>query len=295
MSEIINSITKLIGVNNNGDIFTDLVDEKTSFSWKIIEAVRLVRMVDESAADLSINDCCEQIITVFRKFGHVDTFDQWAVAELRAIYRSLYLSFRLEHAIEKDIVNIHLKKLRAWCVKYSNFIARKCSDEPEQIDLLANSEYAYELQERILHLNFSQGNEPILDIGCGQRAILVNHLAQQGLRVFGFDRLVADGAHTKKSDWLEFEYGSQRWNCIISHLGFASHFRHHYFRKDGDYLNYGKSFAHILASLKLGGTFHYLPDLPFLEEYLNPLVFQINKYKVEGFDFSAVVIKKNMS
>ncbi|MPM45924.1 hypothetical protein SDC9_92616 [bioreactor metagenome] len=48
----------------------------------------------------------------------------------------------------------------------------------------------------------------------------------------------------------------------------------------------------ILQSLKIGGSFHYAPDLPFIEKFLDNKCFTITKYDVDKNDFKATVVKR---
>jgi hypothetical protein len=48
----------------------------------------------------------------------------------------------------------------------------------------------------------------------------------------------------------------------------------------------------ILYSLKTGGCFHYAPDLPFIEQYLNKNKFALEKYEINEYDFHTVIIKR---
>ena len=45
-------------------------------------------------------------------------------------------------------------------------------------------------------------------------------------------------------------------------------------------------------ALKVGGQFHYAPDLPFVEKYLDTKKYEINKYNINGLNYKATVIKR---
>lgn len=61
----------------------------------------------------------------------------------------------------------------------------------------------------------------------------------------------------------------KKWGTIVSNLGFSNHFNHHNLREDGNFIKYAKTYMNILYSLKPGECFHYAPDLPFIEKYLD--------------------------
>lgn len=112
------------------------------------------------------------------------------------------------------------------------------------------------------------------------------------MEVYGIDRFSFDAANLFNNDWLEFDYGREKWGTIISNLGFSNHFNHHHLREDGNYIGYGKTFINILNSLKLGGSFHYAPDLPFIEKYLDTTRFALKKQEVNQYNLKSTVISK---
>jgi hypothetical protein len=48
----------------------------------------------------------------------------------------------------------------------------------------------------------------------------------------------------------------------------------------------------ILKSLKIGGSFHYAPDLPFIELYLDEKQYQVAKHGIGQFEFKTTTIKR---
>ena len=121
----------------------------------------------------------------------------------------------------------------------------------------------------------------------------VNYLKNQGIEALGIDRFKFTASNLITVDWLEFDYGKEKWGTIISNLGFSNHFNHHNLREDGNYIEYGKTYMNILNSLKVGGRFHYAPDLPFIEKYLDNKQFDLRKYEINEYDFKTTKIKKD--
>ena len=116
-----------------------------------------------------------------------------------------------------------------------------------------------------------------MDIGCGKQGRLMKFLKNNGIEVYGIDRFFFADNNVINSDWLEYDYGIEKWGTIVSNLGFSNHFKHHNLRQDGNIIEYGKKYMEILRSLKIGGRFHYAPGLPFIEEYLDNTQFRIEK------------------
>lgn len=129
------------------------------------------------------------------------------------------------------------------------------------------AQYSPSLQLRVLGLSPAALREPILDVGCGEDASLARALAAEGLDVYGFDRHGPEGS---RGDWLNFEYGAERWGCVISHLGFSLHFLHEHLRGSEAAIQYARAYMRILGSLKPDGEFAYAPSVPFFERLLGP-------------------------
>jgi len=47
-----------------------------------------------------------------------------------------------------------------------------------------------------------------------------------------------------------------------------------------------------INALKLGGSFHYAPDLPFVEQYLDKNKYQLAKQSVGSYEFKSTKIKR---
>ncbi len=144
----------------------------------------------------------------------------------------------------------------------------------------------------ILQLNIDQIVEPVLDIGCGKQGNLVMFLRQKGIDAFGFDRFADKHSVLINSDWFEYKFENEKWGTIISNLGFSNHFHHHHFRNDGNFIDYAKKYMEIISSLKIGGSFHYAPDLPFIENYLDTDKYQLIKHKIGKYEFQSTRIHR---
>jgi SAM-dependent methyltransferase len=147
---------------------------------------------------------------------------------------------------------------------------------------VACAEYSPELQLRLLGIEVSELEEPILDIGCGEHGHLVQHLREQGYQAFGVDRTVTDSPHLIQSDWSQLPVASETWGTVISHMAFSNHFIHHHMRTDGQPEIYARLYMSILRSLQPGGSFYYTPGLPFIEELLPPEQYRVTRIQEEG-------------
>ena len=127
----------------------------------------------------------------------------------------------------------------------------------------------------------------ILDVGCGRELNLVNYLRDNGYEAYGIDRFNNNNPYYSKCDWLEHNFEPSKWGTIISNLGFSNHFIHHNLRVDGNFREYAQKYMEILASLKPNGSFHYAPDLPFIESHVNKQTYRVTNSVVENSEFKA--------
>jgi hypothetical protein len=186
----------------------------------------------------------------------------------------------------------HYHKLTRWLQETNSFAEKIYFSKDEIIEAVACSEYSPDLQIEILQIDISQIIEPVLDIGCGIDGKLVKYFRENGIEAFGFDRFAEDSEFLKNIDWFEFDFGSAHWGTICSNLGFSNHFQHHNLRDDGNFVDYAKIYMDILNSLKVGGSFHYAPGLPFIEKYLDKKKFGIVKMNFGKQGFQSVKITK---
>lgn len=132
-------------------------------------------------------------------------------------------------------------------------------------------EYSVPFQLHLMGLDLTELAEPILDIGCGKSAQLVNYLSGKEYKAFGLDRFAPSGVNFLRDDWFEFDYGQEKWGTIIAHQSFSTHFIHahlHHAHKADDFASL---YLKILSSLRIGGEFCYTPGLPFIEGHIEKM------------------------
>jgi hypothetical protein len=137
--------------------------------------------------------------------------------------------------------------------------------EPREV---TSATYSPELQLAVLGLSADALREPILDVGCGEDAALVRFLRARGKDARGIDHRVVSSEVATRADWLTHEYGVSRWGTITSHLGFTLHFMHQEMKRSDLAFEYARAYMRIVRSLAPGGTFAYVPGVPFIESML---------------------------
>jgi len=233
--------------------------------------------------------------SVLKEFYHVNQyyhFNTESKNELKNIYTGLYENISQNNLSNRTIGELHFLNLQKWLKKTNPFAEMLYSPQKRLAGTVPCYEYSAEIQLEILRIDISELKEPILDIGCGENHILVNYFRELGLKAFGIDRYIPDVCFIEKADWLEYDYGTDRWGTIISNLGFSNHFVHHHHRADGDFTQYANTYMKILRSLKKGGSFYYAPSLPFIESYLDPNSYKISHRNIDFQELNATSIKR---
>ena len=195
------------------------------------------------------------------------TLDEQATAQLaalchRAIHDSLAALAATADAGElRTRLGEVLAQLRA---ALAELVRARLGDSPRDVTC---GHYSPALQLEVLGLADTTLADPVLDIGCGVGAELVQALRSRGHDARGIDRDVP-AALGESADWLRYPYGVDRWGTVISHLGFSLHFLHHHLAGQPSAYTHAEVYMQVLRSLAPGGVFAYAPGLPFIEAML---------------------------
>lgn len=285
------SIDNQIEFNRGKNIFLDNLDI-FKFGKETAEAITNMSVLTAESKHSLIDYAAEKAIEEFYRVNQYYAFNLKAKDNLRKIYAELFESFEHKTNSIENISKKHYKKLRTWLKENNPFAEELYSNGKEIVNPVACSEYSPELQIDILQIDISHLMHPVLDIGCGMNGHLVKYIKNLGIEVYGIDRFRFSTSSLITADWLEYDYGKEKWGTIVSNLGFSNHFNHHNLREDGNYIAYGKAYMNILKALKVNGCFHYAPDLPFIEEYLDSSQFVLRKHEINEYNFKTTILKK---
>lgn len=291
MEKFLENIDNQIEFNQGKNIFLDNLDF-FQFADETVKAVSNIDKLNLDSREYLIDYATDKAIEEFCRVNQYYSFGLNAKKNLRKIYSDLFETFQTRTNSIEDISKNHYEKLKSWLKENNPFAEKIYNKDNAIVSPVACSEYSPELQFDILQIDVKQLMQPILDIGCGSNGHLVNYLQHQGFEVFGIDRFKFTTPNLMTADWLEYDYGKEKWGTIVSNLGFSNHFNHHNLREDGNYIGYGNTYMSILNSLKVGGCFHYAPDLPFIEKYLENKQFDLKKYEISDYGFKTTRIKK---
>lgn len=280
-----------IAFNQGKNILLDKLDA-FQFTTETVNAISNVEGLTANATQYLIDYATNKAIEGFCSVNQYYSFSSKTKSELRQIYSELFESVQQKKDSVEHISKEHYNKLKHFIKRSNPFAEKIYTNEVVEVKPVACAEYSPELQLHILKLDSTRIRQAVLDIGCGIQGHLVNHLNKQGVEAYGIDRFRFTSSNLITADWLEYDYGNKKWGTIVSNLGFSNHFMHHNLRADGNYVAYGKTYMRILNALKVGGCFHYAPDLPFIEAYLDQSQFALSKYEINNDGFKTTVIKR---
>jgi len=286
------SIGKQFECRQGKNLFHAETNFGTHFIPDTLKAIERLSKLSPDCESVLIDYTTNRALEEFCRINQYYTFDKQSQVSLRNLYASLFLAIRNNPSEFESIAEWHLTNLKNWLTDANPFAAKLYESKAAIIEPVACCEYSPELQINILQIDLEKITGPVLDIGCGKQAKLVHYLRCKGFEALGFDRFVQSDQYLTNSDWMTFEYGTEKWGTITSNLGFSNHFNHHHLRNDGSFIAYAKKYMAILNSLKTGGSFHYAPDLPFIELYLDKQKYQLTKWDVGAEGISSVKIKR---
>lgn len=159
----------------------------------------------------------------------------------------------------------------------------KIKNEEDEV-IIPCSEYSYRLQEKVLQIDINDLCDPIIDIGCGQKASLVKDLLQKGKDAFGIDQYASNEKKILNENWFEFHFIPMKWGTVISHMAFTNHFRRSITYETSDRARYEGKYLEILESLKPGGRFIYCPRIPEVEGMINMSEYEMKTFSNDRSD-----------
>lgn len=292
MKKIKENIDKQFEFNQGKNLFYNGIIQSLRFSPETLDAIKGIESIDADAENLLIDYLTNRAIQECCRINQYYTFDKNAQSALRDLYVDLFANIKDHSAAIDTLAEKHYEKLTKWLQETNPFAEKVYRSEGEIIEAVACSEYSPELQIEILQIDLKQIIEPVLDIGCGKQGNLVIYLRQIGIEAYGFDRFSVNNSFLSNSDWFGYHFEKDKWGTITSNLGFSNHFQHHHTRNEGNFINYAKKYMNILGSLKIGGSFHYAPNLPFVEQYLDEKKYQLTMRNVGNYDFKSMKIKR---
>jgi len=292
MKKIQDSIENQLAFNAGKNLFHEEAISSLAFTPETLAVIERFGEIDITTENLLIDYLTSRVLQEFCRVNQYYSFDKQNRKDLRDIYINLFSAIRNPETTRKLTARNHYSNLKKWLLKANAFAEKIYIPKDKLVKPLACHEYSAELQIEILQIDIDKIASPVLDIGCGKQGNLVKYFRANGIEAYGCDRFAEESPFLNCLDWFEFEYGKNKWGTISSNLGFSNHFNHHHLRNDGHFIEYAKTYMDILNSLKIGGSFHYAPGLPFIEKYLDRSKFRAEIQKVGNSEVKSVRIKR---
>ena len=222
---------------------------------------------DAGAGGLVVADLCGSLRRWLWSRNQFLALDEDAAAQLGALAMRVVREARAALGAARDPEDLRARlgvQLAEHRAALAAVVRARLGDEPRDVTC---GHYSPALQLEVLGLADATIADPVLDIGCGVGAELVQALRSRGHDARGIDRDVPAALGTA-ADWLRHDYGVERWGTVISHLGFSLHFLHHHLGGQPSAYLHAEVYMQVLRSLAPGGVFAYAPGLPFIEAML---------------------------
>jgi SAM-dependent methyltransferase len=279
MADPIESITQAIFRRGKDlDLFDDAAIARTSFACEGIR--KLDRIIREGGIGVA-RDLPGIARAAARRFeravGERDQFYSFSAAQEDAVLNA-YSRF-CEDLSRPDLwTDAASKRLGAAVVEHRlrlrSAFARPLRPSPCFY-------YGAIFQLALLGIDAAALEGPVLDLGCGPDATLVEGLRSLGIEATGVDRsLRRPGPYLVEADWMDFPLPEGAWGAVVSHMAFSNHFARRRLESGGRDIAYARRYREILISLRPGGTFYYAPSLPFIERFVDREEFSVETREV---------------
>lgn len=257
-------------------------DAKSSFDEerrnKIIEAMNSEKYTQV------MNKLSRSFMTNLAKGTQTNKFSKEECNKILDIYHKLIENISNYDLDYEKIALEHFTNVRNFISEYTSNLDNKKEEK---------STYSPEFILDILNVNADSIKGNILDIGCGKEATLVKYLSEKGLNAHGLDMECEDSNLTEQEDWLLKDYPENEYDLIVSNLAFSKKFNEANMEDNNDQecFEYAAAYMKILNSLKVGGAFHYVPAVTFIEELLPEDKFEVNNSFIDD-NIMRTVVKK---
>lgn len=292
-----NSIIKQLKANRSKNLLYIDVEHIMDVDPSFLAA--LEKLLDASArekqGEVSSNIISFAAQALLKRLYSVNQYtrvDDQQVEELKEIYWETWRAMQRTRNVRTVLVDIHYPALSRWLASLYPKEFRKQLRYQAEVGHVVNEEYTAEFQMELFQLDTIHMKQPVVDIGCGSQANLVIYLRSRGIEAYGFDRqLEVNEPYLEQIDWFEYPFSKDRWGTIISNMAFTNHLNYVYYHDISQLKPYLLRMKDILASLATGGSFHYAPALPFIEDRLDADCFIVERRPAAGEVFFSTIIK----
>lgn len=204
----------------------------------------------------------------FYDVDHSVHFKSTDYLAIRQLYAALLKDIATDHLSPQIVEERHFERIQSLLQQGNPALHMLSRSTESQTDRVPPIEYSAQFQMDLLDLHTKNLYVPILDIGCGRHGQMVEYLRANNVQAYGIDRLQKNESYYISTDWLDFDYGREKWGTILCNLSFSTHFITHFLQEDTIAEQYARTYLNILISLTPGGSWIYAPSVPFMEDLL---------------------------
>lgn len=276
---LIEEIIEQLKNNSGKNLFYYNLEEVLEVNPSFIEVLTKLKEtheseIFESELDKLIDETVNILIKEIYDINQFVNLSNKKISEVRKIYRDTWESIKQSSSVEEVLYLEHYPKLSLWLAEtYPQNILEPMKNQ-KQINRIICKEYSPQFQLRILDLSLTEICYPLLDIGCGENANLVEYLRENSKSAFGIDRILKnENEYCKKISWFDFDFGINKWGTIVSNMALSNNFNYASVYDNSLIKEYKKLFNRILESLIIGGIFIYAPSFSLFEKELDNVRF----------------------
>lgn len=254
-----------------GKSFENLILNKKNTEYKDLfeneYREKIINAMNTDEYTKVMNKLAKSFMTNLAKGAQTNRFTQKDCNEILDIYHKLIEDISNFDMSYEKIALEHFVRVR----NFINDFTTKSDDDKEKLS------YSPEFILKVLNVNLDDVNGKVLDIGCGKKGELVNFLRNKGIQAYGIDMNCEDSDVLEQEDWLQKEYPKDTYSLITSNLSFTKYFNQANLEEQNDEecIEYAQAYMKILHSLKVGGKWHYVPAVTFIEELLPEDEFEV--------------------
>jgi len=218
-------------------------------------------------------------------------FSKQECKNILELYENLIEDIMNEELDTLEITKNHFNRMRELIVTLGNLHeSHECNCGHHHKEKVQNG-YTHQFALKILGIQEKDVKGTVLEIGCTKNAPNVKYLRNKGIQAFGLDIAAQENEYLEQEDWLQKDFGTEKYDLIFSNLGFTKHFLQNHFADEGDYAEYAISYMRILNALKVGGKFHYVPAVTFIEELLPEDRFEVINELIDDENMRTIVTR----
>jgi len=267
-----------------------------SFSESAKNNIKLMRQYKDSISvsdkDYLISFLVHGLVYNLISVNQYYNFSKKDYQKIKKLYLVLYDEIINSNLSDLELEDKHFTRIKEFIKTTNPSIYKQNLNNSYSVLKAVCAEYSAEFQIDLLGIEINNLKQPVLDIGCGKAGSLVSYFLGKNFQAFGIDRAVKNSNNFLKTNWLEYNYGLEKWGTVISNISFSSHFLNHFLSNDNFVNDYTRAYINILKSLKKGGKFIYAPSLIIIENLLDSSLYEIIREKIDNVFNKTTIIKK---